>query len=389
MMFEKFDLLLDSYSERGLPFSEAFTKAVKDCISLKCRLDNIDKPYEHELNKLALDMTKSYYRFREKKQSHEDALSLCAVMVENHIQDYCDGTCRKDEEAVSRRRFEKNFISSSERKFKTDVDSTFRDFDDTANSLPHLRKDFGYSTYEPDYKTEIRTPAGKRPMKSGPHRPDITSLKEDRYRSSYKSTPVSNKVPHYRTEYREPCSQSNHSDASSSHLRAGGPSDGKYYSFTSKHYSSADPPLPFPPYSDTRARSYHTDERKSRDSSQAYDHRSPSPQHYFNTERRSSYASYGRYYARPQAPPQQLIGRKPATCPYHVLHISQSASAQEIKKAYRTLCMKWHPDRCNVIDKEEATEKMAEVNQAYDVLSDEKKREFYDQTGHIPGAGNM
>ena len=64
---------------------------------------------------------------------------------------------------------------------------------------------------------------------------------------------------------------------------------------------------------------------------------------------------------------------------YEILGISKSASADEIKKAYRNLAFKYHPDR-NSGDKI-AEEKFKEINEAYDVLSDEKKRADYDSFG--------
>ena len=63
-----------------------------------------------------------------------------------------------------------------------------------------------------------------------------------------------------------------------------------------------------------------------------------------------------------------------------VLGVSKSASADEIKKAYRSLAKKYHPDM-NPGDKD-AEVKFKEVNEAYDVLSDADKRQKYDQFGH-------
>lgn len=65
---------------------------------------------------------------------------------------------------------------------------------------------------------------------------------------------------------------------------------------------------------------------------------------------------------------------------YQVLGVPRDADAAAIKKAYRKLAMKYHPDRNQGDTK--AEEKFKEVQSAYDVLSDEKKRSLYDQYGH-------
>lgn len=65
---------------------------------------------------------------------------------------------------------------------------------------------------------------------------------------------------------------------------------------------------------------------------------------------------------------------------YNVLGVSKSSSDDEIKKAYRKLALKWHPDR-NKDSKELADKKFKEISEAYEVLSDNKKREIYDQYG--------
>lgn len=71
---------------------------------------------------------------------------------------------------------------------------------------------------------------------------------------------------------------------------------------------------------------------------------------------------------------------------YEVLGVSKSASADEIKKAYRKVAMQFHPDR-NPGDKE-AEEKFKEAAEAYEVLSDQDKKAQYDRFGHAGVNGN-
>ncbi len=72
---------------------------------------------------------------------------------------------------------------------------------------------------------------------------------------------------------------------------------------------------------------------------------------------------------------------------YEVLGVSKDATDTEIKKAYRKLSMKYHPDKNKEAD---ATEKFKEVQEAYDVLSNSEKRQNYDQFGHAdPNAGGF
>ncbi len=63
---------------------------------------------------------------------------------------------------------------------------------------------------------------------------------------------------------------------------------------------------------------------------------------------------------------------------YEVLGVSKNASAAEIKAAYRKQALKWHPDRNK---SPEAEQKFKEINKAYEVLSDSKKKSVYDQYG--------
>ncbi len=66
---------------------------------------------------------------------------------------------------------------------------------------------------------------------------------------------------------------------------------------------------------------------------------------------------------------------------YDILGVYKSASAEEIKKAYRKQALEWHPDR-HKDDKEAAEKRFKEINEAYQILSDTQKRSAYDQFGH-------
>jgi DnaJ-class molecular chaperone len=72
---------------------------------------------------------------------------------------------------------------------------------------------------------------------------------------------------------------------------------------------------------------------------------------------------------------------------YDILGVSKTASAAELKSAYRKLALEWHPDRNKSAD---AETRFKEINEAYQVLSDSKKKQAYDQFGHAAfsqGAG--
>ncbi|KAH1242078.1 DnaJ subfamily B member 13 [Glycine max] len=65
---------------------------------------------------------------------------------------------------------------------------------------------------------------------------------------------------------------------------------------------------------------------------------------------------------------------------YKILQVDRSAKDEDLKKAYRRLAMKWHPDK-NPNNKREAEAKFKQISEAYDVLSDPQKRGVYDQYG--------
>jgi len=76
---------------------------------------------------------------------------------------------------------------------------------------------------------------------------------------------------------------------------------------------------------------------------------------------------------------------------YEVLGVSRNASEAELKKVYRRLAMKYHPDRNQGDERQAAEERFKEVKEAYEVLSDPRKRSAYDQFGHsaVEGAAGM
>ena len=69
---------------------------------------------------------------------------------------------------------------------------------------------------------------------------------------------------------------------------------------------------------------------------------------------------------------------------YEVLGVEKGSDKKELKKAYRKLAMKYHPD---VNEDPESADKFKEVSEAYAVLSDEEKRNTYDQFGHAGMGG--
>ncbi|KAK8655363.1 hypothetical protein V6N13_107943 [Hibiscus sabdariffa] len=65
---------------------------------------------------------------------------------------------------------------------------------------------------------------------------------------------------------------------------------------------------------------------------------------------------------------------------YNILKVSRDATEEDLKKSYKRLAMKWHPDK-NPINKKEAEAKFKQISEAYDVLSDPQKRQIYDLYG--------
>ncbi|KAJ0964418.1 hypothetical protein J5N97_029540 [Dioscorea zingiberensis] len=79
---------------------------------------------------------------------------------------------------------------------------------------------------------------------------------------------------------------------------------------------------------------------------------------------------------------------------YNILKVNRNATDEDLKKSYRRMAMRWHPDK-NPDNKKEAEAKFKQISEAYEVLSDAQKRAIYDQYGEeglkgmpVPGSGS-
>jgi DnaJ-class molecular chaperone len=88
--------------------------------------------------------------------------------------------------------------------------------------------------------------------------------------------------------------------------------------------------------------------------------------------------------------PCALSAARPAAAGrlYSILGVQPKSTLPEIKRAYRKLALKLHPDK-NPSNKEECEKKIKEINEAYETLSDEKKRDLYDRYGETSGQPSM
>jgi hypothetical protein len=175
-------------------------------------------------------------------------------------------------------------------------------------------------------------------------------------------------------------------DWSDGETRGGAKSSGKYRTREAhpKDYSSARTKYP--------TRDAHTEEKsgyssyRTRDAYPEGKPSSSSKSHYESSNSRRP--KYNRdeppHFSPPENEPVN-VGVKPPVDLYVVLGMSRSASADELKATHRKLSLKHHPDRVQGGEaaKKAATDKMVEINRAYDVLKDEKQRGIYDRTGRV------
>lgn len=206
---------------------------------------------------------------------------------------------------------------------------------------------------------------------------------------------------HYRTEERQPSdrhcdplSSAQNEFSHSKERRHGGSS----YTYTSQSASEASDQGMQSLYQPRGRRPLeHSVNYSTRDShSHGRSDKPYTPQAHFPAPPRPYYGPYmppPSYYGSymplpplpPAPPPPPPTGERPFQDLYTVLGVTRSASESEIKKAYIMLSKQWHPDRVSAPEQTTATQKMVEINQANDILSDDNKRAFYDRTGCIPG----
>ncbi|KAF2848806.1 DnaJ-domain-containing protein [Plenodomus tracheiphilus IPT5] len=283
--------------------------------------------------------------------------------------------------------FEAHFLESRRRRDPYD-------FADMAETLPQgteepRRAERDHREHHPSpryankkkyYQEELQSPRTPTPRKQGHHFPTTEPLSPGPRGKYYKAQPHSHGFPdqappsarYFAEEHRprrEPSSRAHEYNP----FDAASPRPKRTYTT----YDAA--PRPHAGRAHTDIPRYNTTERAPSDMPWDSDYRSardsPPP-------RRSARAHSP---SPPPPSPPPSTANKPKVDLYMLLGIQRSATTDHIKRAHRNLSLKWHPDRCAEVDKELATEKMAQINQAKDVLSDVNARRFYDQTGCLPG----
>ncbi|KAG9185358.1 hypothetical protein G6011_07902 [Alternaria panax] len=340
--FRKEDYTIDKASERSLTYVKRFHNVDMSLATTRY----LEEVFKYSISRSQLSSTSSSYK--------DDLL--------RHIENLVDSRYRS-----------RNGIHSDVYEMRRGLPSLFghvrEQHEDYSNVPGHCAPEYIPSPH--DYRNKAPGPRGKsygyahNHDRSDPPRQSTHGTRTHSFRESY-----------YTTEDRQPPSA--------------------YESYASDSTYSSHPPVPDNFKSHASSDSHTADSRHSScpgaRPSESY---TRPPSRYTSHSTSSSYTDSSRYQTppsysharssttRPHLTPR-LEGIEPTTDLYTILGVTRNATAAEIKKAHRALSLRWHPDRRTEQDEKKATEKMAEINQANDILCDEVKRRFYDEWGVLP-----
>ncbi|CAO2651075.1 Nn.00g093720.m01.CDS01 [Neocucurbitaria sp. VM-36] len=316
---------------------------------------------------------------RDKPYSGKDAWERCEASMRNQLWTDFSGALRKkgkteDYAQGSFKGYMKGFEDYMEREFSAGLNS----FSGMASALPKHGRGSLFDEDERERRSQERSRMHVRTVEDSRHRgsrPHGESYCTE-VRHPAKSSHVTPKAEFYRSKECRPTVKSyqySSSSASNSPLpSARGPYNVEVRTPGSVH----------PSYTVREIRPGGTA------SSQLPQNRArhpapPSSQYsYYDSIPRPPYPSHH----HPTPPSAASI--QPGLNLYAVLGVLRSASEAEIMKAWKKCSLKYHPDKLPEADRKEATEKIQEINNAKDVLLDEKMRAQYDRTGRIPSSLN-
>lgn len=421
MTIQEYESFFDSALGLGLKPEAAFSQAVRSSIGLLCKRSGITVRSSTQKD-LAKDFETLYFEYRHQDYSHSEAWERCEGMAKRNIRAGADKRKNHASDSFAGMGNSPPTESSKDGPFEYDQQSR----------MPR-RPEFKRSGRDREYQSEEKRPRESAPTSYGPS--DRSRYKEEERRPCTNSSAQSHSYSPYDTASpRHPSHRDTDSDrsfytddsypggsdtwdhSSGHHFSTPGtsrpapsfssffdgvplprsfPSDSSFSdlfddempsfrsfrsppAFSDFLFDRALPPRPTRGQRD-RFREYGTEDRR------PHGHNSWEPFSRDQSPPRSYRPRPPTSHPFTQSPPSPPAGVKPKTDLYIVLGISRSASAAEIKKAHRALSMKWHPDRCKDTNKVKSTEKMAEINQANDVLSDPEQRKLYDCTGCLPG----
>jgi hypothetical protein len=313
---------------------------------------------------------------------------------------------------------------STGRKMHRETHDSFPAFEDVWDSLSSGRgslfaDDMRRRVEQEQYMTNLRFVFPTRDTSSSTpyYRHAHTQEKETRHHGYATETRVPS-TPYYRTEdYTDPSSARSRRTYQTQERMPGAAFEEKQYTrgpwgaaygynhgyHYNYNYSHAAPYAQFPPdsypYSSPppKRTDTHGSRHRSREAYYTTEERQPRFNFPESPEKEERYTNFdsGSYprtpppfdsssstHDSPSSPPP--VGIKPRIDLYAVLNLARNATGADVKKAYRAMSLKWHPDRCKGEDRFKATKKMAEINQAKDVLGDEQKKAHYDRWGMIP-----